>query len=72
MAKTKKNEVTDSRKRVLLVDDHAVVRFGIAQLVNRQADLVVSVNNSPPAVEILSPPDFDVYSTATPRAKLPR
>jgi DNA-binding NarL/FixJ family response regulator len=41
MAKTKKNEVTDSRKRVLLVDDHAVVRFGIAQLINRQADLVV-------------------------------
>jgi len=41
MAKTKKTEVTDSRKRVLLVDDHAVVRFGIAQLINRQADLVV-------------------------------
>lgn len=41
MAKIKKTEVTDSRKRVLLVDDHAVVRFGIAQLINRQADLVV-------------------------------
>ncbi len=41
MAKIKQNEVTDSRKRVLLVDDHAVVRFGIAQLINRQADLVV-------------------------------
>jgi DNA-binding NarL/FixJ family response regulator len=25
----------------LLVEDHAVVRFGIAQLINRQADLVV-------------------------------
>src|SRR6266516_4719635 len=31
----------DTRKRVLLVDDHAVVRFGIAQLINRQSDLVV-------------------------------
>ena len=31
----------DTRKRVLLVDDHAVVRFGIAQLINRQADLMV-------------------------------
>jgi DNA-binding NarL/FixJ family response regulator len=31
----------DARKRILLVDDHAVVRFGIAQLINRQADLVV-------------------------------
>lgn len=31
----------DNRKRILLVDDHAVVRFGIAQLINRQNDLVV-------------------------------
>jgi len=34
-------EAKDNRKRILLVDDHAVVRFGIAQLINRQADLVV-------------------------------
>jgi len=27
--------------RILLVDDHAVVRFGIAQLINRHNDLVV-------------------------------
>jgi len=32
---------SDARKRILLVDDHAVVRFGISQLINRQADLVV-------------------------------
>jgi DNA-binding NarL/FixJ family response regulator len=31
----------DARKRILLVDDHAVVRFGITQLINRQSDLVV-------------------------------
>jgi DNA-binding NarL/FixJ family response regulator len=31
----------DNRTRVLLVDDHAVVRFGIAQLINRQSDLMV-------------------------------
>lgn len=41
MAQTKQTEVRDDRKRVLLVDDHAVVRFGIAQLINRQNDLVV-------------------------------
>ena len=41
MAQAKLNQVKDSRKRVLLVDDHAVVRFGIAQLINQQADLVV-------------------------------
>ena len=26
------------KARVLLVDDHAVVRFGVAQLINRQDD----------------------------------
>jgi len=30
-----------SKARILLVDDHAVVRFGIAQLINRQNDLQV-------------------------------
>jgi DNA-binding NarL/FixJ family response regulator len=29
------------KTRVLLVDDHAVVRFGIAQLINRQPDMIV-------------------------------
>jgi DNA-binding NarL/FixJ family response regulator len=41
MAQAKQNQVKDSRKRILLVDDHAVVRYGIAQLVNQQSDLVV-------------------------------
>jgi DNA-binding NarL/FixJ family response regulator len=31
----------EGKARILLVDDHAVVRFGIAQLINRQADLEV-------------------------------
>jgi DNA-binding NarL/FixJ family response regulator len=38
---TKQAETKDNRKRILLVDDHAVVRFGIAQLINRQSDLLV-------------------------------
>jgi DNA-binding NarL/FixJ family response regulator len=41
MVQAKANPVKDSRKRVLLVDDHAVVRFGIAQLINAQPDIVV-------------------------------
>jgi DNA-binding NarL/FixJ family response regulator len=41
MAQAKQNQVKDTRTRVLLVDDHAVVRFGIAQLINQQGDLVV-------------------------------
>ncbi len=34
-------EVNDGKIRILLVDDHAVVRFGIAQLINRQPDMTV-------------------------------
>jgi DNA-binding NarL/FixJ family response regulator len=30
-----------AKARILLVDDHAVVRFGIGQLINRQADMEV-------------------------------
>src|SRR5262245_65506513 len=41
MAQVKQQQVKDSRARILLVDDHAVVRYGIAQLINRQSDLVV-------------------------------
>ena len=40
-AKQNQNPGKDPRSRILLVDDHAVVRFGIAQLINRQTDLVV-------------------------------
>ena len=41
MAQAKHIQAKDKRKRILLVDDHAVVRFGIAQLINQQGDLVV-------------------------------
>src|SRR4051812_2478357 len=41
MAQAKTIAAKDKRTRVLLVDDHAVVRFGIAQLINRQTDMVV-------------------------------
>src|SRR5664279_4938356 len=41
MAQVKQSQAKDNRKRILLVDDHAVVRFGIAQLINQQSDLMV-------------------------------
>jgi len=41
MAQAKQSNVKDTRARILLVDDHAVVRYGIAQLINRQTDMVV-------------------------------
>ena len=60
MAQAKQNPVKDTRARVLLVDDHAVVRFGIAQLINRQPDLVVcgeeeSASNAMGAIARLKP-----------------
>jgi DNA-binding NarL/FixJ family response regulator len=41
MAQVKQTQVKDTRKRILLVDDHAVVRFGMAALINREVDLTV-------------------------------
>src|SRR5664279_2320159 len=41
MAQVKQSQAKDTRKRILLVDDHAVVRFGIAQLINQERDLMV-------------------------------
>ncbi len=60
MAQTKQTVVKDNRKRILLVDDHAVVRFGIAQLINRQSDLVVcgeeeDASKALTAIETLKP-----------------
>jgi DNA-binding NarL/FixJ family response regulator len=58
--KTKAVAAVDNRKRILLVDDHAVVRFGIAQLINRQSDLVVcgeeeDASRAMAAIETLRP-----------------
>lgn len=60
MARPKQPAPTDSRKRILLVDDHAVVRFGIAQLINRQPDLMVcgeeeDASKALTAIETLKP-----------------
>src|SRR5512137_1909519 len=60
MAQTKPSQAKDNRTRVLLVDDHAVVRYGIAQLVNQQSDLVVcgeeeNANNALSAIGKLKP-----------------
>jgi DNA-binding NarL/FixJ family response regulator len=40
-SKDTKRDLKKGKARILLVDDHAVVRFGIAQLLNRQADMEV-------------------------------
>jgi len=62
MAQAKKREVkeNDGKTRILLVDDHAVVRFGIAQLINRQTDMAVcgeeeDASRAMGAIEALKP-----------------
>ncbi len=60
MSEAKRNGVKDGRKRILLVDDHAVVRFGIAQLINQQSDLTVcgekeDASQAMAAIEALKP-----------------
>ena len=47
MAQTKSAAAKDSRTRILLVDDHAVVRFGIAQLINRESDMIICAEGLP-------------------------
>ena len=39
--KQPKRDIRSSKTRILLVDDHAVVRFGTAALINQQSDLEV-------------------------------
>jgi DNA-binding NarL/FixJ family response regulator len=41
MAKTKTPKVEDERKRILVVDDHAVLREGLVAQINREAGLIV-------------------------------
>ena len=41
MAEPKKREDKNNKTRILIVDDHAIVRFGIAQVINRQSDMIV-------------------------------
>jgi DNA-binding NarL/FixJ family response regulator len=60
MTQSKPSPAKDKRTRILLVDDHAVVRFGIAQLINREGDLVVcgeeeDAGKALSAIDILKP-----------------
>lgn len=41
MAESKQQAAKSGKTRILIVDDHAIVRFGIAQVINKQADLTV-------------------------------
>jgi len=60
MPQSKPIQAKNGRTRILLVDDHAVVRYGIAQIINREPDLVVcgeeeDASKAMSAIETLKP-----------------
>jgi two-component system NarL family response regulator len=57
----------DKKFRVLLVDDHAIMREGLAELINREKDLVVcaEAHDATSALDIFSqPPDIAQWWTS--------
>jgi DNA-binding NarL/FixJ family response regulator len=60
----KKNEQVNSKDkgRILIVDDHPVVRKGLIQLINHEPDLVVSAEaeNATQALEVLEKERVDI------------
>lgn len=60
MSPTKSFSASNSKAKVFLVEDHALARFGLAQLINQQADLAVcgeadSVRKAMESVAIAKP-----------------
>ena len=60
MARNKTPKAEEARKRILIVDDHAVMREGLVAQINREPGLVVcgqaeTVNEAVSAVEKLHP-----------------
>ncbi|MBN1796841.1 MAG: response regulator transcription factor [Sedimentisphaerales bacterium] len=58
----KQNEKTKNKKRILIVDDHAVVREGLKLLIEQQNDLEVCAlaEDSEQAMEYLNQGDYDL------------
>ena len=49
MVETAVPQATVAKKKILLVDDHPLVLFGLAQLLNAEADLAVCAQAADPA-----------------------
>jgi DNA-binding NarL/FixJ family response regulator len=59
---TAKEDKQPAKSRVLLVDDHAIVRQGLAELINDQPDLVTcgEADNPPHALKVIAETNPDV------------
>ncbi len=60
--KKEQHEKSESKTRILIVDDHPVVRQGLIQLINHEPDLVVSAEaeNADQALEALEKESVDI------------
>jgi DNA-binding NarL/FixJ family response regulator len=58
----KKEPASNNKNRILVVDDHAVIREGLALLINLETDLVVfaEAENAEQALDILKQQPFDL------------
>ncbi len=60
--KKERHEKSESKSRILIVDDHSVVRHGLIQLINHEPDLVVSAEaeSATQALEVLGKNTFSL------------
>ncbi len=60
--KNEKQEKSENKTRILVVDDHPVVRQGLIQLINHESDLVVfaEAENAAQALEVLEKESVDI------------
>ena len=60
--KEEQHEKSESKTRILVVDDHPVVRQGLIQLINHESDLMVcaEAENAAQALEVLEKESVDI------------
>ena len=60
--KKEQHKKSESKTRILIVDDHPVVRHGLMQLINHEPDLVVSTEaeNAAQALDALEKENVDI------------
>ena len=61
-AKKEQNDNIKNKTKILIVDDHAIVRHGLVQLINQEPDLVVcaKAENADQALEAIKREQFDL------------
>jgi YesN/AraC family two-component response regulator len=70
VSQEKQNRTNIIRKRILIVDDHPILRKGLAMLINQESDLVVvaEADNAQKALELIDAvkPDMLIVDISLP------